>query len=171
MWKIIGIILFGAGLMGEVYEWIAKNKSREKRLEEMSFFLKKARYAMEEEKVRWIPFFKNYKSKDTVVTQTLHNIAQCLEEHRYPYGEDAWKAVFLEKKREWNCKEACFQMLMQMGNAFFGRSRQENADFMERYSNQLEEWIKKEKEQFTEERKVWIPVSLLGGVMIVIMLV
>ncbi len=171
MWKIIGILLFGAGIMGEVYEWMARNKSRQKRLEEMLIFLKKARYAMDEEKVRWIPFFEHYESEDVIVTETLHEIGKRLEEHRYPYGEDAWKSVFLEKKREWNCKEACFQVLIQMGGAFFGRSRQENGAFMESYIRQLEECKGKEKEKFAEEKKVWIPVSVLGGVMLVIMLI
>ena len=171
MWKIIGILFFGMGMIGELYEWIARNKNRQKRLEEMRIFLTKARYAMEEEKVRWIPFFFNYESQDEIVMQTLQEIAKRLEEHRYRYGEEAWKSVFLEKKREWDCKEGSFQVLMKMGSAFFGRSRQENGEFMERYIRQLEECRKKEKETFAEERKVWIPVSVLGGVMLVIMLI
>lgn len=171
MWKIIGILFFGVGVMGEIYEWIARNKSRQKRLDEMLVFLKKAKYAMEEEKVRWIPFFSRYESEDEIVTETLHEIAIRLEEHRYPYGEEAWKAVFLEKKREWNCKEASFQVLMQMGGAFFGRSRQENEEFMDSYIRQLETCKCEEKKKFAEEKKIWIPVSVLGGVMLVIMLI
>ena len=46
MWKILGIFLFGMGTMGEIYEWIARTKSRQKRLDEMLLFLKKAKYAM-----------------------------------------------------------------------------------------------------------------------------
>lgn len=171
MWKILGIFLFGMGTMGEIYEWIARTKSRQKRLDEMLLFLKKAKYAMEEEKVRWIPFFYQYESNDAIVTETLHEIASRLEEHRYPYGEDAWKAIFLEKKKEWNCKEASFQVLIQVGRAFFGRSRQENGEFMDSYIKQLEICKGEEKQKFAEEKKVWIPVSVLGGVMLVILLI
>lgn len=171
MWKLVGIVLFGIGVIGELHEWITRNKNRQKRLDEMIVFLTKARYAMEEEKVRWIPFFLNYKSQDEIIMQTLCEIVKRLQEHRYPYGEDAWKAVFLEKKTSWDCKEESFQVLLQLGGAFFGRSKQENGEFMDSYIRQLKECKKREKEIFAEEKKVWIPVSVLGGVMLVIMLV
>lgn len=170
VWKVIGILILGIGGVGEIYEWIARNKSRQKRLEELIIFLKKSRYAMEEEKVRWIPFFQTYESEDELVNETLRQVGDYLEQHRYPYGEEAWKSVFLERKNEWNCKESCFQVFMQMGGAFFGRSKQENGAFMERSIRQLEECKQKEIERFAEEKKVWIPVSMLGGVLLVILL-
>uniref|UniRef100_UPI004056694C hypothetical protein n=1 Tax=Agathobacter sp. TaxID=2021311 RepID=UPI004056694C len=170
MWKVVGILLFGAGIMGEIQEWIKRNKERQKRLDEMLVFLKKARYAMEQEKVRWIPFFKEYQSADKTVTETLHEVGACLEQHIYPYGEEAWKAVFLEKKRQWDCSETCFEVLTQMGCVFFGRSRQENEAFMDSCIRRLEECKAEEKKKFAEEKKVWIPVSVLGSMMFVIML-
>ena len=41
---------------------------------------------------------------------------------------------------------------------------------MESSIRQLEECKQKEIERFAEEKKVWIPVSMLGGVLLVILL-
>ena len=168
--KLIGILLLGIGILGQVYEWITRQKTRQRKLREMEIFFQKAIYAMEEEKVRWIVFFENYESKEPLIMETLQEIALRLRENRYAKGEDAWEAVFIEKKKQWDCSEASFHLLIQAGHAFFGKSRKENSCFLQSYLKQLKESQIQEKQKFQEEKKVWIPVSMLGGCMVVIIL-
>ncbi|MBR4025940.1 MAG: hypothetical protein IKJ01_00085, partial [Lachnospiraceae bacterium] len=150
--------------------WITRQKTRQRKLHEMEIFFRKAIYAMEEEKARWIVFFENYESRECIVMETLHEIAFRLRQNIYPKGEDAWEAVFMEKKNMWDCSESSFHLLLQSGHAFFGKSRKENSCFLQSYLRQLEECQAQEKQKFQEEKKVWIPVSMLGGCMMVIIL-
>lgn len=171
MEKIVGMFLVMSGIAGCIYSWISSQKTKHRRMEELIIFLQKSVFAMEEEKVRIIDYFGSYRSKDSVLEETLQEIAHRLRQNCYPDGQLVWEDVIWEKKEEWNYDEETFGMILAVGNGFFGKKRTENVCFLRKSLKQLELQRDKNKERDTQERKVWIPVGMLGGIMLMIILV
>ena len=172
MWKIIGIILVITGIAGLLCNWIKLQKERQNRLEELIQFVHKSVYAMKEEKVRVIDFFvKYYDANNNLLGNTLYEIATRLQWHIYPSGQEVWAEVFQEKKEEWMLEEEMFESILRVGNGFFGRSREENICILRKWLNEIELLQKKGKEKEEQERKVWIPVGMLSGMMIIILFI
>lgn len=171
MGNAIGILMFFVGIAGCLYNWLEMQKEREKRLDEVLLFLQKCVFAMENEKIRITTYFKEYRSKDKVLNETLQEVANQLAMCMYPMGIEVWKNVLGEKKREWDFTEESFQILENAGVGFFGTKKEENISFLKKSICELEIQKKKEKEKNMQERKVWVPVSVLGGIMLMIIFV
>ena len=161
-----------AGIAGLLYSWVKMQKERQQRLEELIQFVHKSVFAMEEEKVRVIDFFEKYHEiNNTLLGNTLYEIAMRLQWHVYPSGQEVWEEVLREKKEEWMLEDVMFQSVLQVGNGFFGRSKEENICVLRKWLNEIEALQKKGKEKEEQERKVWIPVGMLGGMMIIILFI
>ena len=169
--KIAGIFIIGIGIAGMLSDWIRRNKNRHKRLEAIISFFRKTVYAMEENKVHWIRYFEEYEGNDTCLEEGIHSVSQRLKENRYPKGELAWQEAFLERKSELDLSKETFETLLASGTAFFGKSQKENVELMRMHIRLFTDCSKKEKQEFAEKKKMWIPLSALGGVMIVIILI
>lgn len=171
MGKIIGMFCVLGGIASFLYSWVLEQKMRHGRLEELIIFLQKSIFAMEEEKVRIIDYFEEYKSRDEILEETLKEIANRLRKNVYPNGQLVWEEVFWEKREAWNYEEETFGMILGVGNGFFGKKRSENLCFLKKSLKQLELQMDKSKEKAAQERKVWIPVGMLGGIMLMIILI
>lgn len=171
MGNAIGIVLLFGGIAGCVYSWMESQQEREKRLDEVLMFLQKSVFAMENERVRIITYFREYRSKDKVLNDSLQEVANRLSMCMYPSGDVVWNEVFGEKKGEWDFTEECFQIVQKAGVGFFGTKREENISFLKKSIQELEIQRTKEKEKNIQERKVWVPVSVLGGIMLMIIFV
>lgn len=171
MGNVVGISLLFGGITGFVYSWLESRREREKRLDEVLLFLQKCVFAMESEKIRIITYFKEYRSKDKVLNSSLYEVANRLSMCMYPTGIEVWRDVLWEKKREWDFTEESFQILQKAGEGFFGTKREENITFLKKSICELEMQRTKEKEKNVQERKVLVPVSVLGGIMLMIIFV
>lgn len=179
MGKIVGIVMLLGGVIGFLYSWICGQKERQKRMEEFIIFLQKSIFAMESEKIKVIDYFSNYVSRksqiigdnDKVLENILHEIAKRLSMNTYPKGQDAWEEVLREEEANLDFDKETFGVILQVGNGFFGRSCEENICFLQKSLNELEKQQEKLKERDAKERKVWVPVGMLGGVMLMIMFV
>ena len=169
MGQIIGTIMILGGIAGVLQQWIQLQRERQKRLEEFEKFLHKSIFAMETENVKIIDYFAKYSSKDSQITQVLHEIAKRLSQNIYPKGQLVWEEVFREEEQNWKLDRETFELLIKMGNGFFGRSREENLSFLRKQLEELEKQKKTIKEKDEKERKVWIPVSMLSGIMLTIL--
>ena len=170
MWKILGLILVVLGVAGVLYSWIGILKEREGCLEEFLVFLKKALFAMKTEKVKVIDFFAKYNTKDALLEEILKEVAGRLSTNTYPNGQMVWEEVFREEEQNLNFDHEVIECIVQAGNGFFGRSRAENISFLEKSIKELEKQLEKMKEKNIQERKVWLPVGMLGALMLVIIL-
>lgn len=169
MWKIVGCFLLFGGIFGFLYQWLEMQKERQKRMEEFCLFLHKSIFAMESEKIKIIDYFQTYQSADSKITNTLHEIAERLRENRFPSGAMVWEEVLKEHERNWNLDKDFFALVQSTGHGFFGRNRAENVCFLRKKLEALEKQQAKQKDTDTNERKVWIPVSVLGGMMLIIL--
>ena len=171
MGKIIGMFFVLGGIMFLLYNWVLEQKSGNRKIGELVVFLQRSLFAMEEGKMQIIEYLKNYSSREKILEETLYEIAGRLEQKIYPNGEVVWEQVFWEKRQEWNLDEETFEIVLGLGKGFFGRKRGENVSFLQRGMMRLEERQAKKREKDAKERKVWIPVSMLGGIMLMIILV
>ena len=171
MGKIIGMFFVLGGIMFLLYNWVLEQKSGNRKIGELVVFLQRSLFAMEEGKMQIIEYLKNYSSREKLLEETLCEIAKRLEQKIYPNGEGVWEQVFWEKRQEWNLDEETFEIVLGLGKGFFGKKRGENVSFLQRGMMRLEERQAKKREKDAKERKVWIPVSMLGGIMLMIILV
>lgn len=171
MGKIMGVFLVFCGVAGILYTWMMQQKERQMRLEEMLLFLQKSVFAMEKEKVKVIDYFANYISDESKIEKLLHEISKRLAMNIYPNGIVVWEEVFKEEEQNLMFDKATFEILLRTGNGFFGRSRVENICFLQKSIQELEEMQEKMKEKDMQERKVWIPVGMLGTLMTLILFI
>ena len=177
MWKWLGALLVISGVAGVLYSWCCEQKEKQKRLESMLFFLQKSVYVMQREKIKvaelLIKHIEQNKSeqgnKEEVLVNTLEEILKRLSTNTYPNGQMVWEGVFQEEKKNWNLNPEIYAILVQAGNGFFGRSREENVNFLEKSIKELEEQQAKLKQKNAQERKVWVPVGMLGTMMVIIL--
>lgn len=171
MGKVIGILLLFGGIVGFLYDWINTQKVRQKRVEEFLVFLHKAMFAMDTENIKLIPYFYQYKCEDEILNETLQEIAYRLQQNIYPKGESVWEEVFKEKEQNWDLDRETFGLIINAGNGFFGKNRTENICFLQKSIRELEIQEKKNREKNEKEKKVWVPVGMLSGIMIVILFI
>lgn len=167
--KIVGILLLLGGTLGVLYSWICGLKERERKLEEFILFFQKSIGFMETEKIRVIDYFEKYVSQE--LQTSLVEIARRLASNTYPNGQIVWEEVFMEEKQNLSFDQETFSIILQAGNGFFGRSREENIRFLQKTVKELETQKKKLMEKDAKERKVWVPVGMLGAVMLTILFV
>ena len=124
---------------------------------------------METEKIRVIDYLEKYASQE--LQTSLVEIARRLASNTYPNGQIVWEEVFMEEKQNLSFDQETFSIILQAGNGFFGRSREENIRFIQKTVKELETQKKKLMEKDAKERKVWVPVGMLGAVMLTILFV
>lgn len=179
MWKFVGIVFIFCGVAGVLHNWICEQREIQNRLENMVLFLQKSLYVMRTEKIKVVDYFERYiqqnktqgGKKDIELEYILDQIKNRLSTNTYPNGQMVWEEVFMEDKQRLHFDRDVFSIIVQAGNGFFGKSREENISFLERSIRQLEQQQEKLKERQTQERKVWIPIGMLGSVMLVILFV
>lgn len=177
MWKLVGVFLTLGGVAGVLYSWVDEQRNKQIRLDMFLLFLQKSLYVMKREKVKVMDYFQRVIELDNplqiyrneLLQMALTEILQRLSTNTYPSGQMVWEEVFQEEKQSWNLDPEIFQMIVQAGNGFFGRSREENVSFLEKSIKELEEQQVKLKQKNAQERKVWVPVGMLGTMMLVIL--
>ncbi len=166
MGKIIGIAFVLGGIVSGLFQWMELQKEKQHRIEEFCIFLHKSIFLMESEKIKVIDYFAKYSSRDSEITKTLQEISNRLSKNIYPNGQSVWEEVL--KEEDWNLDKDTYSIILKSGNGFFGRNREENISFLKKQLAELEKQQRKIKEKDEKERKVWVPVGMLSGVMIVI---
>lgn len=179
MWKTLGFALVLGGVAGILYSWIAQQKRRQKFLEEFILFLEKSVGIMENGKIKVAALFEKHisyqlnakNSEMQILAHILQKIVIKLSTNTYPNGQIVWEKVFKEEVPKMALDKETFSIVLQAANGFFGQSRDENIRFLQKSIKELETQQKKYREKDLQERKVWVPVGMLGAVMLVIILI
>ena len=177
MWKLIGVLSLFGGMAGLLHNWIATEHEKVRCLEDMILFLQKSVYMMKKEKLKVADYFQRYMEQELSVKEcknvwleiALTEMIKRLSANTYPYGQIVWEEVFREEEQNLQFDREVFEIIVRAGNAFFGRSREENVVFLEKSIEELEIQLSNMKEKGRQERKVWIPVGMLGTLMVIIL--
>lgn len=171
MGKIIGMGLVLAGIAGMLYSWVTMQKQRVRRMEICIAFLQKTIFAMKEENIKIIRYLESYESRESVLDATLQEVASRLRQNVYPDAVLVWQEVMHEKKDVWNVNDDVFEVLLEIGQGLFGRTLEQNICFLEKSLKRLEKLNGHVRETDAKERKVWIPVGMLGGIMLILIFI
>lgn len=171
MLKGIGAVAILLAACGFLFSWQESVKLRITHLRALCSFYHRAHYAFEAEKMHCIDFFATCSVKDMVFRETLEILCELLDTYAYPTGEEAWEAAFLSRRMEWGLASEEWELVINSGKAFFGKNLIENLEQMDGYREQLLEYLALEEKNFREKKKVFTPVGLLGGIMLIIILI
>lgn len=170
MLRLAGIFGIMFGMYGILLCWNQQKQQKICTLEAVCFLLKRAKYALGVEQQRVIDFFSQVKTGDALLDEFCRNFSAALQEHTYKTGEQAWSALWRKNDKKAGLGKEELSFVQESGKVFFGKSRQEIIDFSENYEKRCEELIGSCRAEYKEQRKVYIPVSVLSGVMLIIIL-
>ncbi len=170
MLKLLGVTAVMTAILGMLFSWQARERGRIARLKELEGFLRRTYYAMQAEHVRIIDYAQQYRSREAVLEDTLRHLAGLLLENIYATGEQAWNAACDLEKKNWGLGQDAWELLLSCGTALFGRNLEENLNALSEMNKRIEKLIEEERCEFAEKRKVFTPIGLLGGVMLIVVL-
>ena len=168
MGKIVGAVFVLGGIAGGLFQWTLDQKAKEQRVEAFIRFFRKAIFSMETEKMKLVDLFAQYISKDWYLNEAFYEIAKRLASNMYPKGELVWESVLEEYRGKLALDREVYEVIIQAGTGFFGRNLEENKSFLEKSIQELERRQIEMNIKNTKERKVWIPVFMLSGVMVIL---
>ena len=108
---------------------------------------------------------------DERLVAVCKEVADRLIEKREGRGEQGWRSVFAEHRKDLHLTAEEADIAEGMGQAFFGKSVEENRRHLELSLERLDFLIGTARGEQKEKQKVYGAISVLGGVMLVILLV
>ena len=175
MLKMLGALAIVAASAGFLSEWRKGCLLRISQMEEICALYQKARHEMEAERIHMPVFFERYAKADCKKENALAKMTEKLEEflncRTYATGEEAWRQAFFCTEEKWYLQKEERELFINSGKAFFGRNLAENLQKLRLYEEQMQRCCQSAKAEYTEKNKVWTPVGLLMGVMLVVILI
>jgi hypothetical protein len=183
MLKLIGSAVIVAACAGILQSWRRDCILRIQEMEQLCDLYRSARWRMQTEHITMPSFFRQYASAlaekksgtsfaniagDSAVTEFADTFAGFLEERTYPTGELAWQEAV--KCLDWHLKREEMALLVQSGSAFFGRDLSDNLKKLDGFEAQMKECHRRANAEFAEKNRVFTPVGLMLGVLLVIVL-
>lgn len=163
-----------AGALGLFWEWRGQERTRISQIEELERFLQKGVFSIEKELKQSQSFFQEYSQRDTknpLFQEILHTVIENLDSNTFPTGKEAWTRAWETHKKEWRANEEEWKVIIDMGETFFGRDRREMTRQMKAYEQRLKELEKYHRKQMNEKGKIYMPLSISGGFLIILLLI
>lgn len=111
------------------------------------------------------------RTRDERLNKICKEIATRLIEKKEGKGEEVWRLVFAEYRRELQLSSEEAEIVEGAGSAFFGKSVGENKKHLSVVLERLDFLIERARGEQKEKQKVYGTISVLGGVMLVILLI
>jgi stage III sporulation protein AB len=173
MLKAAGAIVILTAFAGFLQSWRENCKRRIRELEQLRDLYGNACQTMQAEHIHMPVFLERFSGagtkKDSPVDAFAKALKVFLEERAYPTGVMAWQEAV--RRTGWHLKKEELAFLEQSGTAFFGRNLSDNLKKLSIYEKQMEDCVKQAKAEFSEKNRVWTPVGLLMGAMLVVILI
>jgi stage III sporulation protein AB len=169
MLKAVGAIVIFAAFAGLLQSWRENCKRRIRELEQLRDLYGNACQTMQAEHIHMPVFLERFSGAGTTVDAFACTLKIFLEERTFPTGEMAWQEAV--RRTGWHLKKEELIFLEQSGTAFFGRNLSDNLKKLSGCEKQMEDCVKQAKAEFSEKNRVWTPVGLLMGAMLVVILI
>lgn len=176
MLKCTGALIILSACAGILFSWRCSCNLRIREMEMLCDLYRSAYHMMQAEHIRMPLFFARFgnaaecgKAPASAVGTFSCLLGRLLEERVYPTGEMAWQEAV--RGTDWHLKKEEMSLLLMSGSAFFGRDLSDNLDKLERFEMQMKACCQHAKSDFAEKNRVWTPVGLLLGVLLVIVFV
>lgn len=170
MLKLLGIGVIFGGIFGGIRSW---NESRKTKISDMILveqFVSHAIYRLETEKVYISELLEITGAQNDKLGRIFENIVLRMQKYDCPSGEQIWVEAWMCSRKEWNFPEQFLFLVTECAKGMFGDNLRENIEVLNHIREQMKRQIREEKMQWKEKQKVFTPVGILGGIMIVIIL-
>lgn len=111
------------------------------------------------------------RTQDERLNEICAGIAGRLMEKREGQGEEVWRKVFADGRKELGLSAEEGELIENAGSAFFGKSLEENKRRLSLTLEQLDFMIETARREQKEKQRVYGTVSILSGLMLVILLI
>lgn len=172
MLKLVGSILIMLASVGLSYSIRIELDEHQKRLFELRSLLTKIFWEMNYS-MRPVELVLLYQieTQDEDLRNILKEIGECLMKKEAKCGEDVWREMFQKHRKELRLKPEESELIEQAGNAFFGKSVEENQKVLSLYQEKLDFLIEVERRERREKQKVYQTVCIMSGLVLVILLI
>lgn len=170
MGKLVGSASILAGCLVLLIRWTESIRQSQHLMCEIVRFFRRWEYALETRQMRVLDFLTAYPYAEDQLRKLTETVQKELLSHTYPMGQIVWKKALEENRSAMQLPEEAYQILLRAGDSFFGTNRMEAMQCIKACIRQMENTIEEERKSYREKRKVYMPVGMLTGVMLVILL-
>lgn len=170
MGKLAGSICILTGCFMLLLRWTEHVKQRECVMREILRFLRSWEYTLKMKRMRVIDFFDTYPYAPGCLQSITDEVKEMLLAHTDPTGQTAWRNALKKYERQIGMSHEAYEIFVRAGDSFFGTNRKEATQCVDMCIRQMEEVMAEERKNYREKRKVYMPVGMLTGVMLVILL-
>jgi hypothetical protein len=173
MLKAVGAIVIVSASAGLVLSWRESCIRKIGEMEQLCELYRSASHRMQNEHISMPLFFAGYTSahagRNTAVETFAHRLGALLAARAYPTGEEAWTEAV--QSVGWHLGREEMALLMQSKRAFFGRDMSDNLQKLSACEAQMQDCLRRARADFSEKKRVFPPVGLLMGVLLVVILI
>ena len=172
MLKLVGSALILIASIGLAYSIQNELKQHQKRLFELRSLLTKIFWEMHYsmQPVEMVLLYQ-IDMQDECLNEIVVEIGNCLMKKEAKCGEDIWRDVFKKYRQRLGLKTEESELIEQAGQAFFGKSVEENQKILSLYQEKLDFLMEVEQKERKEKQKVYQTVCIMSGLMLIILLV
>lgn len=170
MGRLLGTIFILCGSAGCLFSWWENERKKQKFMEECVRLFALWSYAVEKEHMRLYDFLENYETKWDEMKELLLDLKQMLSENRYASGNEAWQEVLFLHKKQLPLKGESYRILEMAADTFFGNSSMESLRCAGICRKRMEEELSAYRKEYVAKQKVYMPLGMMGGLVLVIFL-
>lgn len=171
MERLIGMLLILTGVGGMLLSWHEKKYRQLAVMQAAIRLFSRWQYALTKEQMRLYDFLEACEGEFPELSSLLREVRERLQENRYPSGALVWQQVLGQQRSFLSLEPEASRILMDAADGFFGNTRETCIRCMEVCRCRMEEELKKEKSEMDRRWKVYMPVGMLGGVILIILLI
>lgn len=110
------------------------------------------------------------RTKEEELNAACKEIAERLIEKKEGAGEEVWRKVYENRRKNLGLNPEEAEILECAGSAFFGKSVEENRKHLEYSIERLDFLIENVRREQKEKQKVYQTVSVMGGLLLILVL-
>lgn len=171
MARIFGTVLILAGCAGFLYKWAEGEKARQRMAGEWIRLFVRWEYALEQEHVRLYDFLSFYETADASMQAFLDEVCVCMRNHQNPSGQKIWQDCLQKHKRELQVGQEGWETLRLPREHFMAKAVQRICNANEICRKRMEKFLAESRLEFLKKQRVYLPVGMLTGVVMIILLV
>lgn len=171
MGKLVGSVLILTGSMLFLYNWGDSVRRRQVRMREIIRMFRSWEYTLQTRRMRVTDFLEQFRFAGSTLKEVFEEVRGGLLTYEYPSGEIVWEQMVKKHKKTLGLSSDAYVILLQSAESFFGTNQREALQSIRQCILLMQRCMQQEQESYREKRKVYMPVGMLMGVMLVILLI
>lgn len=171
MGRSIGIVLILIGCAGSLLQWMEGEKQRQSLMAEWVRLFARWEYVLKQQPVPLYEFLHFYETDLQPVHTFLEDVCTDMRMHACPSGKQIWQENLRRHKKTLRADGEMWEILLTAARAFYGESSMENIRCSVLCQKRTEQHLADTRAEFARKKRVYMPVGMLTGVVLVILLV